>query len=136
MFYIFKEWKLMWSSINHVSQEWCETIEYEFTQEEINKLERWYIFKDWELQETDESLANDKIDAIQDYKTKQLEIQEIKWELQDINETISEKSEAWQKLLWMRKKVLEDRLVEVRANSEEIALSWVERFWVGIISEF
>lgn len=73
---------------------------------------------------------------ISQYKEKQSQIQNLKWEIQDIEDTLEEKSDQWKILAGMRKKVLEERLVKVREESDGIALAGIDKFWTGIIWEF
>lgn len=55
MFYEFNEnWKII-SSSNIKINENC--IEIEFSEDQISKLNKWYLFIDWEFIESDESIA-------------------------------------------------------------------------------
>lgn len=52
MFYIFKEALLVWKSSNPMEMEWADTIEKNFTKEELEKLENWCIYIDGSINET------------------------------------------------------------------------------------
>jgi hypothetical protein len=51
MYYLIKDWKISWSSELSLSAEWYKTIQKDFSQEELEKLNSWYLYIDWEIVE-------------------------------------------------------------------------------------
>ena len=84
MYYIIKDWKITnWSSDYLSSENWT-TIQKDFTQEELEKIEAWYSYniETWEFQETPESIEFEK----QLIENKKKEILKQLWELKQIKD--------------------------------------------------
>lgn len=53
MFYIIENWRLKWSWTVHRVEEWCETIEIDFTVDQLEKLRNWCLYQNSTIIETD-----------------------------------------------------------------------------------
>jgi len=141
MFYLFRNWVIEWESERELKKKWCVVIEKEsFTQEESEKLYNWCLFQKWKIIVTNQYKTNieevEKKETILKYQGLQKDIQEIKWEIQDYEETYEDKNEQWKALAKMRVDVLKTRLLAKRNESDLIALEWVEKFWSEVMNEF
>jgi hypothetical protein len=88
MYYLIKDWKISWSSELPLSSQWYETIQKDFTQEEIEKLNSWYLYINWEIVEWPEVKEFEK----QKLEAKKQEILKELWSLKQIKD--------WLELVW------------------------------------
>lgn len=61
MYYLLENNKIISGSNKYLSKEWAETIEANFTQEEINKLYNWALYINGVITETPEQLRKEDI---------------------------------------------------------------------------
>ena len=85
MFYLIKNWIISSSSTLSIIQEWYETIEKDFSEEEMEILNNWWQYLDWEIIITPE------------YKLHQIQIKK--------QELSSQKSKEINTLFWEEDKL-------------------------------
>lgn len=90
MYYIIENWKILYSNNFAIKVDWLNTIEKEFTSEELEKIQAWYSYniETWEFEESPESIEYEK-QVLENKKTSLLK--EI-WELKQIKD--------WMELVW------------------------------------
>jgi hypothetical protein len=105
MYYLIKDWKISWSSEFSLSSEWYETIQKDFSQEELEKLNSWYLYIDWEIVEWPEVKEFEKQKDIDLFKSIEKQATEKRsqyltaqllpeWEYKDLKlEKLDEESE-------------------------------------------
>lgn len=125
MFYLEnKDWIITDSCESMIHIKWMNTINSEFANEEQKQ----------KIDDFNNISWKDKI--ISQYKEKQKEIDWVKLEIQEIDDTKDWMSESWKALSTARLQILNNRLAESRSEKESIALEWIEKFWEEIIWEF
>ncbi len=144
MFYLIENWKLIWSCENKITQQWCETIEINFTQEQINKLQNGCKYENGEIIETPEYLEKQMKAEIQkaDFEF-QKAVQELTAEYtpEEIN-SFPKKEEEAKKVLadenyvsefltatlleWESQEVLSEKIIE-NANAYSMAYASFEK---------
>ena len=62
MYYTILNWRFTWISGQYIEQQWCQTIQKDFTQQELEKIKAWYSYniETEEFEETEESKAFEK----------------------------------------------------------------------------
>lgn len=81
MYHIIENWKITWSSELSLSSINWTTIQKDFTQEELKKINSWYSYniETWEFEETEESKAFEK-QTLENEKTQiEKELVEVNW---------------------------------------------------------
>ena len=88
MYYIIKDWKITDSSENYLSSENSITIEKDFTQEELEKIQAWcyYNIQTGELEESEASIEFEK----QILENKKTSLLKELWQLKQIKDWMTE----------------------------------------------
>lgn len=132
MYYIIKDWKISWSSELSLSSEWYETIEIDFTDEELEKLNSWYLYIDWEIVEWPEVKEFEKQKLFSEYKTNLEAIKQLNAEIQEVEATAEYFPDIAEKRI---DKLTKDR-TELRTKNGLLIQEAVSKFGEEVISEF
>lgn len=130
MYHIIENWKITWSSENYLSSENWTTIQKDFTQEELKKIEAWYSYniETWEFEETSESIEFEKQTLIQEYK--ELEKQATELRAKFLTYELDESP-----LTQAMKQKLEEKWEIIKTQIKEKAWELVNKYWVDILDE-
>lgn len=111
MYILVKEWKVTGFSEEKIESDWQEVIEIDWTEENIEKIEKWYSFSDWNFVESNTSKENKKIEEaniILDLELKKLKADSIQdWATAQTKFDKSLKEEAWKRKIALRDKANE-----------------------------
>ena len=132
MYYLIKDWKLWDGSENNIFTEWYETIEKDFSQEELKKLNSWYLYIDWEIIEWQEVKEFEKQKLFTEYKSNLDEIKELNAEIKEVEATAEYFPEVAEKRI---DKLTKDR-TDLRNRNWQIIAVAIEKFWEEIVNEF
>lgn len=123
---IFKNSYSVW--VDYSNREDCIEV-IDATQEEIEKLNSWYLYIDWEFIETPEVLENLKKIKIQEYKELEKQATDKRAEYLTA-ELLPEWSFRDLKLA-----KLEKEWDEIKANYEAMITELIEKYWGEILNE-
>lgn len=127
MFYKFDEtWKLLNSSNVNIDGSY---IYIDFTDDDIVKINKWYLFVDWEFVESDESILFEKTENIK--KAKDLAKQGEELRSKYLSAELLPESEVKTEKL----KILHDRWQEVITQYLKIEAELIEKYWVEILQD-
>lgn len=74
MFYIFNDdWSIRNSSTTYIKEKWYKTIEENFSMEDQEKINKWYLYIDWKLVQSQESLKRELINEYKEIKKEAVE---------------------------------------------------------------
>jgi hypothetical protein len=132
MYHIIENWKLTNSSEVYLENETWETIQKDFSQEEIEKLNSWYLYIDWEMVEWPEVKEFEKQKLFSEYKSNLDEIFNLNAEIQEVEATAEYFPEVAEKRI---DKLTKDR-TELRTRNWQIIGIAIEKFWEEIVNEF
>jgi hypothetical protein len=131
MYHLFKENKLISSSdIKEVL--WEEAIYIDLSQEELEKLNSWYLYIDWEIVEWPEVKEFEKQKLFSEYNTNLEAIKQLNAEIQEVEATAEYFPDIAEKRI---DKLTKDR-TELRTKNGLLIQEAVSKFGEEIISEF
>lgn len=115
MFYIFRNWKLEWSSQFPISSEWCIVYEKEYTPEEIKALDLGAgIDENWDIEISEEISLKIELAGIEERlkgsKERYAELKEMGIKRARVDEEEFQALETWKNTLLERRKEILDSL--------------------------
>lgn len=127
MFYKFKEnWELENSS--NVNIDWS-FLEYDFSDDQIDKINKWFLFIDWEFIESEKSIFQEKQAIIDEIKTLAKEWEDMRSKYLS-TELLPESEAKTEKL-----RILHERWQEVMTKYLTKETEAIAKYWVEILQE-
>jgi wobble nucleotide-excising tRNase len=132
MYHLMQKWKILSTSNMKIESKWYETIQKDFSQEELEKLNSWYLYIDWEIVEWPEIKNFEKQKLFSEYKTNLGTIKQLNAEIQEVEATAEYFPDIAEKRI---DKLTKDR-TELRTKNGWLIQEAVSKFGEEIISEF